>query len=422
MQHAQGLDPRGRRSATAPAILTLTFFNQAWRAKRAAAGRRGIFAGKVGDYRGAQQLAHPDYELFDDEDPTRRGRCRREALGASRRSRSTRPRARSRAGSSRRSIALRARRARPDVDDPLPDERAPARTACSTQRARARAHPPPRGRGRLAGGAAHAAHARGVRAAGRAAAAAGRARARTRRPRGVRRPAALLERFDASLPFPLTRRPARRSATEIARRPRAAAADEPARAGRGRLGQDARRAARDARGRRLAAASRRCSRPPRCSPASTCARSPAMLGPDLSRRARADAAHRPAARRRAPQGRCCAPRPARRASWSARTRCSATPSTFADLGLVVVDEQHRFGVEQREALRAEGQQPPHVLVLTATPIPRTVAMTVFGDLDVSTIRRCPAGRAGIETLRRAARRAARLVRRASGSASPRRSR
>ena len=65
---------------------------------------------------------------------------------------------------------------------------------------------------------------------------------------------------------------------------------------------------------------------------------------------------------------------------------------FADLGLVVVDEQHRFGVEQRESLRRKGAVPPHVLVLTATPIPRTVAMTVFGDLDVSTIAMLPAGR------------------------------
>jgi ATP-dependent DNA helicase RecG len=71
-------------------------------------------------------------------------------------------------------------------------------------------------------------------------------------------------------------------------------------------------------------------------------------------------------------------------------------TTFADLGLVVVDEQHRFGVEQRETLRAKGSA-PHVLVLTATPIPRTVAMTVFGDLDVSTIRTLPEGRAGIST-------------------------
>jgi ATP-dependent DNA helicase RecG len=70
--------------------------------------------------------------------------------------------------------------------------------------------------------------------------------------------------------------------------------------------------------------------------------------------------------------------------------------TFYDLGLVVVDEQHRFGVDQREALRLKGATPPHVLVLTATPIPRTVAMTVFGDLDVSTIVQLPAGRQRIE--------------------------
>lgn len=70
---------------------------------------------------------------------------------------------------------------------------------------------------------------------------------------------------------------------------------------------------------------------------------------------------------------------------------------FADLGLVVVDEQHRFGVEQRDALRGKGETPPHVLVMTATPIPRTVAMTVFGDLETSTLRELPEGRAPITT-------------------------
>lgn len=70
---------------------------------------------------------------------------------------------------------------------------------------------------------------------------------------------------------------------------------------------------------------------------------------------------------------------------------------FADLGLVVVDEQHRFGVEQRDALRAKGDQVPHLLVMTATPIPRTVAMTVFGDLEISTLSELPKGRAGIDT-------------------------
>jgi ATP-dependent DNA helicase RecG len=70
---------------------------------------------------------------------------------------------------------------------------------------------------------------------------------------------------------------------------------------------------------------------------------------------------------------------------------------FHDLGIVVVDEQHRFGVEQRDALRGKGKRPPHLLVMTATPIPRTVAMTVFGDLETSVLDQLPAGRSPIAT-------------------------
>lgn len=70
---------------------------------------------------------------------------------------------------------------------------------------------------------------------------------------------------------------------------------------------------------------------------------------------------------------------------------------FADLGLVVIDEQHRFGVEQRAALQSRARHHPHVLVMTATPIPRSVAMTVFGDLDVSTLTEIPAGRPQVST-------------------------
>ena len=72
-------------------------------------------------------------------------------------------------------------------------------------------------------------------------------------------------------------------------------------------------------------------------------------------------------------------------------------TVFADLALTVIDEQHRFGVEQREALRQKGSAAPHLLAMTATPIPRTVALAVFGDLEVTTIRELPPGRAGISS-------------------------
>ncbi|RMB59793.1 ATP-dependent DNA helicase RecG [Tessaracoccus antarcticus] len=74
------------------------------------------------------------------------------------------------------------------------------------------------------------------------------------------------------------------------------------------------------------------------------------------------------------------------------------PVEFFELGLVVIDEQHRFGVEQRAALAAKSAQQPHTLVMTATPIPRSVAMTVFGDLEVSELRERPAKRAAVTTV------------------------
>ncbi len=72
------------------------------------------------------------------------------------------------------------------------------------------------------------------------------------------------------------------------------------------------------------------------------------------------------------------------------------PVAFADLQFAVIDEQHRFGVEQRAALRSKGTN-PHLLVMTATPIPRSLALTIYGDLDLSVVDELPPGRQVIET-------------------------
>ncbi len=74
------------------------------------------------------------------------------------------------------------------------------------------------------------------------------------------------------------------------------------------------------------------------------------------------------------------------------------PVEFFDLGLVIIDEQHRFGVDQRAALNAKAANKPHMLVMTATPIPRSIAMTIFGDLTVSELRDRPRGRAEVQTV------------------------
>ncbi|MEK8225237.1 helicase-related protein [Oerskovia sp. M15] len=138
--------------------------------------------------------------------------------------------------------------------------------------------------------------------------------------------------------------------------------------------------------------------PPRCSPRSTRAR----CGPCWVRSLRKGcSAGRPRDARRAAHGLDGAAAKKGALLDAASGRAGIVVGThallsenvqFADLGLVVVDEQHRFGVEQRDALRAKARTSPHLLVMTATPIPRTVAMTVFGDLETSSLTEIPRAR------------------------------
>ncbi len=218
----------------------------------------------------------------------------------------------------------------------------------------------------------------------------------------VPRPDGLLAAFDRSLPFTLTG--GQREVGDLVLRELAGPRpDEPAAAGRGRLGQDAGRPARDARrrGRR---------RPGRAAGPDRGARPAArpLAARACSGRSRRAASSAPPSTRpgwRCSPARWAPPRGAPRwPRWPAAPPGSSVGThallsegvRFADLGLVVVDEQHRFGVEQRDALRAKGAS-PHLLVMTATPIPRTVAMTVYGDLEVSTLRELPAGRSPIRS-------------------------
>lgn len=364
--------------------LSLTFFNQSWRIKDLHPGRRGIFAGKVGEYRGIKQLTHPDYELFDDEATARLTAEANANLPIP-----IYPATSTVASWQLKKIVDLVLDGLGPIDEPLPDDlRArtgllPARTAIE------RIHrpdfedqiEPARATLRM-----HEAFV--LQAALLQQRAAVRALSAIPRP-----PGALLAGFDESLPFPRT--PDQVNVGDQVERD--LQGEWPMnRLVQGEVGSGKTLVALRAMLQVAQSGGQSALIAPTEVLAAQHVRSIArMLGPRLAPELMPTllTGQLPAAERRKAA--------LRAASGQARivvgTHALLSESTtFADLGLVVVDEQHRFGVEQRESLRAKGSS-PHALVLTATPIPRTVAMTVFGDLDVSTIRTMPEGRAGIQT-------------------------
>jgi ATP-dependent DNA helicase RecG len=372
--------------------LTLTFFNATWQGKGLEPGRWGLFAGRVTRFRNTWQLNHPHYQVLPDDDATSEveefagalipvypatsavttwqlANCVKTVLGVF-----------------------------PAPPDPLPDVLRATRGLADLGTALHDIHRPPSeealaaARQRLTWDEAFALQV--TLAQRRHAAAASPSRARPARDDGV------LAAFDAALPFTLTagqRQVGETLATELA------VSHPMHRLLQGEVGSGKTVCALRAMLQVVDAGGQAALLAPTEVLAAQHARSlRAMLGPlgEAGELGAAEEATRialltgsmPAAARR----RTLAEAASGEAGIVVGTHALIQEGVeFADLGLVVVDEQHRFGVEQRDALRAKGRQPPHVLVMTATPIPRTVAMTVFGDLETSELAELPAGRSPI---------------------------
>jgi ATP-dependent DNA helicase RecG len=397
MRHRRGTllevvvgDGRGR--------LTLTFFNQAWRGERdLVAGRRGLFSGKVGEYRGKRQLAHPEYLMLDGADEASDddvAATYAQALIPVYPATATLP-------SWKVAQCIRvALDSLPEVPDPLPAEVRARHDLVGLTEAFRLVHRPEtradvdQGLARLRFDEAFVLQV--VLAQRRLA-----SQALPAVPRPVR-DGGLLEAFDARLPFALT---AGQRAVCVDITADLAAPHPMHRLLQGEVGSGKTVVALRAMLLVVDAGGQAAMLAPTEVLAQQHHRSiEALLGP-LAHRGRLGGDDRgtrvvlltgsqPAAARR----QALLDLASGDAGIVVGTHALLQEHVdFLDLGLVVVDEQHRFGVEQRDALRAKAQQPPHVLVMTATPIPRTVAMTVFGDLEVSTLTELPAGRPVVTT-------------------------
>jgi ATP-dependent DNA helicase RecG len=378
--------------------LNCTFFNQAWRERELLPGRLGMFAGKVTAFRNQLQLAHPEYQLFtdDDSDPDS---AVAEFAGA------LIPVYPAAQGLPSWSIARCVRQAL-DVwdgaEDPLPESLRDSRRLLGLEEALRKIHQPcdwaelKSAQERLKWDEALAVQL--VLSRLHATSQTSPAPVCPRREDGV------LTQFDRRLPFELTRGQ-RKIGTEIALD---LAAEHPMnRLVQGEVGSGKTLIALRAMLQVVDAGRQAAMLAPTEVLAAQHARSLAELLGDLGQAGELGAAQQatrvtlltgslPAAQRK--QALLDAASGAAGIVVGTHALIQDRVS-FADLGLVVVDEQHRFGVEQRDALRARGSDEvsPHVLVMTATPIPRTVAMTVYGDLEISALRELPHGRSPIST-------------------------
>lgn len=379
--------------------MTLTFFNQKWRERDLTPGRRGLFAGQVGRYRGALQLAHPEFELFDSSEP---GAAQLKALEYASALIPIYPAARGVTSWQLRHAMEIALAHAEGVADPLPDDVRIPRGLLRLDEALWAVHQPAT---------------REVAAAGvdrlrfeeafvlQVLLAQRRVEARAlRSTRRIAESSPLLDAFDARLPFDLTD-----GQREVSEQIANDMADEHPmhRLLQGDVGSGKTVVALRAMLRVVDAGGQAALLAPTEVLAVQHHRSiAAMLGP-LGQRGMLGGAE-------------IGTRVALlTGSQRSRERQSALLDVlsgdaglvigthallqehvdFNDLALVVVDEQHRFGVEQRATLAAKSREGtrPHVLVMTATPIPRTVAMTTFGDVDVSTLAEVPSGRAPVST-------------------------
>ena len=365
-------------------LVTLTFFNQAWRQKDLVPGSRGMFAGKVGEYRGVRQLTHPDYELFGDE----------EALAASSEEWAKRPIPLYPATSGLASWQIAKSvgivlDVLDDVADPMPADITQAEGLLGFRQALEGIHRPAEesdwkaARQTLRFHEALVLQTALVR--------------RRRRYRSVqstpRIPGEMTNSFLKSLPFTLTDDQLQ-VVQEI--HDDMASGHPMNRLVQGEVGSGKTVVAATA----IVTVAGTGGQSALLAPTEVLANQHfrsliATLGPDMTAKLNPvlvtgalGASERKKALLAAASG---------SSQLVVGTHALLGESVqFADLGLVVIDEQHRFGVDQRDALRHKGTH-PHVVVLTATPIPRTVAMTVFGDLDVSTIAVLPQGRSPISS-------------------------